>query len=257
VNEPLAQGLDQQRLFDLVIAQDALLAVVDEDDLLVFGNAALWEFTGRTPDDGLGKPLGDVVEESVVPDAPPTLAALLAAARTRNRPAYAATKLVDDGGDHHTFDLAAHPDTDVVLVVATDVTERERAIGVLSEDQNLLESVMDSAAEAIVVCDLDGRITSVNEAAKHHFNRFTEAAWDGKLLTGFDTTGRVIPQRTSPSVGPCEASRWTRPPSSSSPPTGWRSSTPRLAHYTTRSAPKWVRCPSGAMSPTCAASRTR
>ncbi|UCG40874.1 MAG: EAL domain-containing protein [Acidimicrobiia bacterium] len=198
MNEPLAQGLDQQRLFDLVIAQDALLAVVDEDDLLVFGNAALWEFTGRTPDDGLGKPLGDVVEESVIPDAPPTLTALLTAARTRNRPTYAATRLVDDGGDHHTFDLAAHPDTDVVLVVATDVTERERAIGVLSEDQNLLESVMDSTAEAIVVCDLDGRITSVNEAAKHHFDRFTEAAWDGKLLIGFDGTGRVIPQRDLP-----------------------------------------------------------
>ncbi|NND83875.1 MAG: EAL domain-containing protein [Acidimicrobiia bacterium] len=198
MNEPTAQGLDQQRLLDLVLAQDALLAAVDEDGALVFANRALWDFTGRTADDGLGKPLDDVLMESVVPDAPLTLPALIETARMRGRAAYGATQLVDESGDHRTFDLAAHPDPQSVLIVATDVTERERTIGVLSEDQNLLESVMDSAAEAIVVCDLDGKLTNLNDAAKRHFELLTEVAWDGELLTAFDITGRVIPQRDLP-----------------------------------------------------------
>ena len=198
MNQPMAGGLDPGRLLDLVLEQDALLAAVDADGSIAFANTALWGFTGRSPADGLGKPLDDVIEESVVPDARRNLPAVIDRARSRGRVAYGAAQLVDDGGGVRTFDLAAHPDREVVLVVATDVTERERTIGALSEDQALFESVMDSTAEAIIVCDLDGTITNVNEMGDHHFNLFSEAAWDGKVLTAFDPTGRVIPQRDLP-----------------------------------------------------------
>ncbi len=196
--EPVAVGSSEQELLDLISQQDNLLVVVDLDDRVVFANRAFWSACEVPPGSGLGRPISEVFLEFVPEGALPSIPQLLDRARRDARPTYGTARRPRDREDLVTFDLAAHPANQRVLIVGTDVTERERTIAALSEDQNLLESVMDSTAEGIAVCDMTGRITSLNKTAEADFATFTADAWDGLSMTAHDHTGAVIPQSKLP-----------------------------------------------------------
>ncbi len=183
----------------LLAEQEALIAVVDASGLVEYANPSLWAVAGVPPADGAGKPLVDLLHEVLDELVPPSLPPLLSRALASRDLEYGAIRLRGAAGDVRTYDVALTPaDGERVLLVAQDVTERDQTITALSDDQVLLESVMDATAEAIIAIDMRGRITTTNAAARNYFARFTDEAWDGTILRARDSTGRDVPQPDLP-----------------------------------------------------------
>ncbi len=175
------------------------IGIIDAAGFVEYGNRAFWNLAGVSSADGTGKPLGDLIEEVLEDSVPPSLPPLLSHALARLQPAYGAVRLRGTSGSARTFDVAFRPaDGGRVLMLAQDVTERDETIASLSDNQILLESVMDSTAEAIIAMSMDGRITATNATARAHFERFTGVAWNDPILRATDGDGHEIPQSDLP-----------------------------------------------------------
>lgn len=183
----------------LIAEQDSLICVVDALGMVEYGNTSFWTLTGVTPSEGIGKPLVDLMVEALDSNVPPSLPPLLARVGATRDLEYGAVRLRGATGATRTFDVTLTPAPDEhTMVVAHDVTERDETIAALSDNQVLLESVMDSTAEAIIAMDMHGRITTTNASAREHFAQFAPNAWDEPILRARDDRGREIPQRDLP-----------------------------------------------------------
>ena len=89
--------------------------------------------------------------------------------------------------------------------VFRDITERKRAEEALSEQRLLMETILDQAADAIIVCGVEGELLFVNAAARRMTGQSPggpiDAARWGTLST---PTGDPLPPRTWPLCGPSE-----------------------------------------------------
>lgn len=183
----------------LIAEQESPICVIDRFGVVEYGNPSFWTLSGTLPAAGTGKPLVDLVMEVLDTDVPASLPPLLARVTATRDLEYGAVRLRGATGSTRTFDVTLTPATDErTLIVAQDVTERDETIAALSENQILLESVMDSTAEAIIAMDMSGNITTTNAAAREHFARFTPDAWTAPTLRARDSTGREIPQQDLP-----------------------------------------------------------
>lgn len=62
-------------------------------------------------------------------------------------------------------------DTDAVMVIARDVTERHRALAAFQQREENLQLVMDSVADGIVTLDENGEIEMANAAIQRIFGQ--------------------------------------------------------------------------------------
>ncbi|MBO6518532.1 MAG: EAL domain-containing protein [Rhodospirillales bacterium] len=69
-------------------------------------------------------------------------------------------------------------ETDAVMVIARDVTERNRAISAVRQREENLQLVMDAVADGIVSLDEHGQIEMVNEAIERIFGYDADALMD-------------------------------------------------------------------------------
>lgn len=67
------------------------------------------------------------------------------------------------------YKAAGANDTDAVMVIARDVTERNRALSAVQQREEYLQLVMDAVADGIVTVDENGRIELANAAIERMF----------------------------------------------------------------------------------------
>ncbi|GMV91942.1 MAG: histidine kinase [Candidatus Hydrogenedentota bacterium] len=84
-----------------------------------------------------------------------------------------------------------------LLFVVEDITQRKEAEDELAKQRGLMETIMQQAADAIVVCDNNGKIVFVNAAARR-IARISDEQLDGELSppiwgAAYDTDGKEIP----------------------------------------------------------------
>lgn len=190
---------DMAMVLALMTQLPAPVAVVDAAGFTEYGNTSFWALAGVREEDGIGKPVLDLLEEVLDADVPPSLPPLLTRASNSSHPTYGAIRLPGPSGEARTFDVALTGAAgDRVILVAQDVTEREMTIEALSDNQVLLESVMDATAEGIIAMGMDRRITTMNAAARVNFSKWTGTVWNDPVLIAVDPDGNEIPQRDLP-----------------------------------------------------------
>lgn len=81
----------------------------------------------------------------------------------------------DDDGDTHTG-------RDTVLLIARDVTQRNRAIGQVAESENHIRKIMDTVVEGILTADQNGTIETINPTAEAIFG-YEPGELDGRNIS--------------------------------------------------------------------------
>ena len=79
-----------------------------------------------------------------------------------------------------------------------DTSDRERMRDVLLDEREFLHTVLESMDEALIVCDLDGRITLINEAASRRFALDKGERVQDKITFWTEDCERVQPFNETP-----------------------------------------------------------
>lgn len=171
VDALIIRGDEQDQVFHLVGGRESYRAFMESMDLgaaaldeakrLVYANAALAKLLGASPEalqrDGLSAALGSSAHE---------IEALVEAARDGKQTAQ--TSLTVAGHTRHIIVTAAPLPLNFAQGYAltfTDITERIEAAAI-EESERVGRAIMESASEAVVVCDRTGVVTHANPAAK-------------------------------------------------------------------------------------------
>jgi PAS domain S-box-containing protein len=78
---------------------------------------------------------------------------------------------------------------DAALVAAIDVTDQERAKGALRESEARLRQILDTASDAFVSADAEGRVSAWNAEAEHLFG------WRADEIIGASLADTIVPPR--------------------------------------------------------------
>src|SRR5581483_701032 len=154
------KGADEAyRKIVLGMAEGALTLTLD--GLIVFANEQFAGMIGGPLERVLGARLAEFVADEDLP----ALAALLAGEGSRKTE----LRLKSVGGSvlvpvYLSADQMVLDEAECLCVIVTDLTEQKRNEEVVAAER-LARSILDQAAEAIVVTDREGRITRANQAA--------------------------------------------------------------------------------------------
>jgi PAS domain S-box-containing protein len=152
----------EQRLREIIDAVPHVLYVVDEEGTYLLANDALAEFHGMTVDEIEGETVETVLEESAADQFCEDLGDVIGS----NTPKHISELEIDDpGGETHIFEPRLLPyesgetDTDAVLGVAVDVTERQRRECELERIRERMQLALDRTDSVLFEIDLDtGRV---------------------------------------------------------------------------------------------------
>jgi len=92
------------------------------------------------------------------------------------------------------YAAAGANETDAVMVIARDVTERNRALSAVQQREENLQLVMDAVADGIVAVDENGKIEMVNAAIERIFNCDGETLIDQHIGTLIPAFADVAPE---------------------------------------------------------------
>lgn len=160
---PDTVGSDRYRTF-IEMCPDASLA--HQNGVVVYCNAAAEELFCMTPGKAL---LGAKIDTLVHPDEQKALRKQRAEVLSSRRWSNVARRFVRlDGTDFYsegaarTIELA---DATAYLVIFRDISERLVAEAAVRDSELMYRTIMENAADAIMICDGDGRFVEVNESA--------------------------------------------------------------------------------------------
>jgi PAS domain S-box-containing protein len=154
----------EQRYRTLVESAPVCIQGIDRTARIDAINEAGLRMTGLTRDAAIGRSYLDLV----APGDRPRVAMLLSQA-LEGRPSEFEFESADS---ERAFASSFIPlrggsgDIEALIGVTQDVTARRRAEAVLRASEERYRELFENASEAIVTCDLDGRITSLNPAAQ-------------------------------------------------------------------------------------------
>jgi len=153
------QGADH-RFRRLVETMNEGAAMLAHDGTILYANQGLAAILGRRAQTVAGLELREVV----APSSKATFAALLA--QGQQATARAEVQLVRFDGTIAYVHISATPteEADSVALVVTDLTDQKRSEEILASER-LASSILDQATEALVVCDLNFRVTRASEGA--------------------------------------------------------------------------------------------
>lgn len=171
VDAIVVQGAEGERVFTLTGAERPYRELVEamSEGAATLGHDGTILYCNRRLADMLGLPLeqvmGTVLRDHVAPDSAATFDALLRAGRERSSKGEIALRSARGALVPTYLSTTAVGDVEPVLaVVATDLTEQVQAQEMVTAEK-LARSVLEQAAEAIVVCDAAGTITRASRAA--------------------------------------------------------------------------------------------
>jgi PAS domain S-box-containing protein len=153
------QGADH-RFRRLVETMNEGAAMLAHDGTVLYANPGLAGILGRRAQTVAGTQLRDVVASS----SKATIEALLE--QGRKATVRAEAQLVRRDGTLAYVHISATPTEpdDCVALVVTDLTDQKRSQEILASER-LASSILDQATEALVVCDLNFRVTRASEGA--------------------------------------------------------------------------------------------
>ena len=175
----LRQKLQETRFqADLLAAVGQAVAVTDPAGHLVYWNAAAEAIYGWTAEEVLGGNALELTVDRSAQGSLPDFGAILGGRSWSGE----WTARRRDGSSFPSFvTITPHRDdagqVAAVIGVSTDITERRRA----EEDRRRLSAIVESSGDAIVGLDLDGTVTSWNQAAER-LTGATAAQAVGKAL---------------------------------------------------------------------------
>ncbi|TCZ52616.1 PAS domain S-box protein [Roseicella aquatilis] len=157
------------------------LVVVGPDHRYRFANRAYARILGLPTDDILGRPMADLLGAIYPEQVQPRLERAFRGERVEVELTRAT-----DGREGH-FVITYEPGQTasgepIVVIVVMEVTERVAATRALAASEGLLRSVIETAADGILVTAADGRIVSANPAALRIFGYEGEEALLGQGL---------------------------------------------------------------------------
>src|SRR6266571_4904859 len=151
---------------DLVTALADAVVVTSRDRCVLTANRAAAELFGRPLDDLPGTPIDDLVASSERQDVAERERRALAGEEQRFE-----TRIVSGTGEERVVAVSATPlvvEGELLGTVATlrDITEQNRAQETLARSEARYRNLFESASDAIVTLDANGRFTTVNHAAE-------------------------------------------------------------------------------------------
>ena len=164
---PELASLDLLRVAaDLVTALADAVVVTSRDRCVLTANRAAAELFGRPLDDLPGTPIDDLVASSERQDVAERERRALAGEEQRFE-----TRIVSGTGEERVVAVSATPlvvEGELLGTVATlrDITEQNRAQETLARSEARYRNLFESASDAIVTLDANGRFTTVNHAAE-------------------------------------------------------------------------------------------
>ncbi len=154
----------EQRYRTLVESAPVCIQGIDRTARIDAINQAGLRMTGLTRDAAIGRSYLDLV----APGDRPRVAMLLSQA-LEGRPSEFEFESADSERAFASSFIplrGASGEVETLIGVTQDVTARRRAEAVLRASEERYRELFENASEAIVTCDLDGRITSLNPAAQ-------------------------------------------------------------------------------------------
>src|SRR6058998_1759449 len=164
---PELASLDLLRVAaDLVTALADAVVVTSRDRCVLTANRAAAELFGRPLDELPGTPIDDLVASSERQDVAERERRALAGEEQRFE-----TRIVSGTGEERVVAVSATPlvvEGELLGTVATlrDITEQNRAQETLARSEARYRNLFESASDAIVTLDANGRFTTVNHAAE-------------------------------------------------------------------------------------------
>ncbi|MBX3230850.1 MAG: PAS domain S-box protein [Labilithrix sp.] len=159
-----------QRYADFFESSADGIVVLDSEGKLLFSNPRAREITGYSEGEMRGRPLGDVFHEEETARASELHASFMKGTFPKDVDVRIRTK---DGGTLiiNVNTASVLREEGAVLASFRDVTQQRAVEGELLSTKEFLQRVIDSSFDAIVSCDMKGRILLFNRAAERMYLR--------------------------------------------------------------------------------------
>jgi PAS domain S-box-containing protein len=178
-----------QRYADFFESSADGIVVLDPEGKVLFSNPNAREITGYGENELRGRPFGDIFADEEKPRARELLAAFVKGSFPKDIDVRIRTR----AGAIIVVNVSTASvlrEEGAVLASFRDVTQQRAVEAELVNTKDFLQRVIDSSFDAIISCNMKGRIVLFNRAAERMFGRRSEA------VVGTDVRG-LYPERTA------------------------------------------------------------